>query len=157
MFKNILVVIDMQPFFQASRSRLLIKEHVSQIRAAISNQEHIIVLEYKDCGSTHKPILNALKSYDKVKFFAKDYCSGSSLITKHLTRKNIWPKEIKFMGVNTGACVEETVINFVKHVNKNYKQTKVKVIKNGCRCDEYGEKPTNGDFNRMECHGAIII
>lgn len=131
---KVLVVIDMQPCFEASKSQKVIEENIKQIRKAKSNNQHIIVIEYSDLILTHIKIKKELKNYDKVKYIKKRYDSGSAQLVKYFKKQEFWPNEINFMGVNTDACVYSTVNNFNKHILKNNKKTKIKVIREGCRC-----------------------
>lgn len=151
---NALVIIDMQPEFEASRGKKIIDEHVKQIKNAISNKHHIVIIEFADSGDTHKRITQAVKGYDSVGYITKDTCSGSHKLVKHFNKLGYWPKEISFMGVNTGACVGDTVAYFHRHVKTNKKKIKLKVIREGCRCDT----PRNhGDFNKFKNLGIEVI
>jgi nicotinamidase-related amidase len=154
MMKNVLVIIDMQPFFYASRGKKVLDENIKQIEDAISKDHNIIVLEYCDFGKTHIRIKKALRGYKQVEYITKYNCSGSKPLVKYFKTQKIWPKEVKFMGVNTGACVKETVLNFHHHIKRNNKKTKIKVIRNGCRCDHYNNL---GDFSHFEKRQIEVV
>jgi hypothetical protein len=151
---NALIIIDMQPEFEASRGKAILDEHVKQIRNAIKNKHHIVIIEFKDSGNTHKRIRQAVRSYDSVGYITKNTCSGSLHLIKYFTKLGLWPKEISFMGVNTGACVGDTVTNFHRHVKKNKKNTKIKIIREGCRCET---TKNYGRFDRFKNLGIKVV
>ncbi len=152
--KKALIIIDMQPHFAASCGKEILKEHIKQIRKAISNNHHIVVLEYDYGTNTHKKIQMALRNYKSVKYITKNTNSGSAKIVKHFKKIKFWPDEIDFIGVNTGACVKATVLNFHYHLKRNNKKTKIKVIKEGCRC--FGPQ-YYGDFYPFARHEIEVV
>ena len=56
-----LIIIDMQPYFKASFK--VIDKCIEYIIKAKNDNADIYLVEYYECGNSHKEILNNLKDY----------------------------------------------------------------------------------------------
>lgn len=108
MSKYALVIIDMQWNFPSSRDARLQTNIIRQIRLAKKKNYPIICLEYIGDGRTIPKIRKELEDYKNKFFFRKNWDDGSDKI---LSIKNKLPSKFRVCGVNTDACVFETVVN----------------------------------------------
>lgn len=112
-----LVIVDMQPGFHSSQQPWLIENISREIRLAKRRREPIVLLRYhggseehKDCWKVDSRIINAIGNYSKVALMTKDVADGSEQVIEGLKKMKEFPvKQIKITGVNTDACVAETV------------------------------------------------
>lgn len=130
--ENVLVVIDMQPFFK-SVTKKVVSNVLKLIREFKKQNNFIFVLEYNECGETHPSIVKELNGYDNVQFVVKKKEDGSLPLIKAMKIKN--PKRTKMefnvCGVNTDACVADTVLG----LNMRMPLSKINVIKRACNTD----------------------
>jgi nicotinamidase-related amidase len=123
MREPILVIVDMQPEFEASSNA----ETLSEIRKLISFFKHnyfpIIVLEYGNpdiikppsyrlyCGTTHEQLMSLLlypQRYCKLVVVEK-YCNdGSAFVLETCAEREFSQAHFVLCGVNTDACVSAT-------------------------------------------------
>lgn len=111
-----LIVIDMQPAFTATKIAL---NPVLEIIAKAQKRESDIVLvefnlddrdHYTETEKvTHRKITKQLQGYRKKHLVRKDYNDGSLEVAEYLINNGIQHKIVQVCGVNTGACVKETV------------------------------------------------
>lgn len=109
-----LVVIDMQPYFLERGSKAnstVVAGVISAIQEARSGDQTIIIVEYKPhlLGQTHQDIIQAVSGYNKVITLAKYHNDGSSVIKEELVRQRVTLSELKICGLNTSACLMETI------------------------------------------------
>jgi len=128
MLKDVLYIIDLQPSFFEDCSKRKVQALLTNCVKVINKHKklghRIVLVEYIDYGQTHPRILRCLKGYNNFKIVQKRTDSGASKLRQHkLIGNNCY-----FIGVNLGACVQETCIglydkkrklNIYKHATKN--------------------------------------
>ncbi len=125
--KDVLYIIDLQlGFLDAHKKKVdaLLTNSVKAINKHKKLGHKIVLVEYIDYGETHPRILKCLKGYNNVSVVKKRTDSAAS----HLKKKKLVGTNCYFIGVNLGACVEQTCINLhnnerrltiYKHATKN--------------------------------------
>jgi nicotinamidase-related amidase len=111
-----LVIIDMQPTFEASQEPWLIENVKREIRQAKKRKEPILLVRYHGGSQDRRKdwqidprLLRTIGTYTKVFPVIKHRADGSQKIIGLLNRKRLPKKNIKVVGVNTDACVASTV------------------------------------------------
>ena len=128
-----LVIIDVQPVFRAAKSKRIENPILREIKLAKKNKYPIIVVEYRKKGPSW--IQSRTCSFvtkelgGNCVYVTKERDDGASVIAPAL-RKITKSKTIRVVGVNTGACVIETVNGMIR---RGYK---VQIVADGCN-DEY--------------------
>lgn len=124
MRKNVLVIVDMQDYFCATKN--VIQENIEAIQTAIKNKFFILVLEFapKIYGKTNKKIRDAIGQYEWHDYVSKWGNNGSDEVKDVLDEFDINPKRIFVTGVNRSACVRETVIGLTKF----YESTPITIL-----------------------------
>jgi len=124
-----LVVIDMQPHFEKSMPKVeeTVIEHIQE-----SKRQHdwIILVRITDCGEISDRIMNAVKEYDKVCVIDKEWNDGSNEILDCIGKQNISGEVLKVCGINTSACVADTVYGLHKHDEIK----KIIILSDACAC-----------------------
>jgi len=123
-----LVIVDMQPVFQASRDPNTIIAVTHEIFMARQNNHAIIIVEYARSGKTHAGFNELLKGYPHKARVSKHDDDGSKEIVRALCRRNFPMNTLRVCGVNTDCCVYETVTGLIKKLSK----TKIEVVKKAC-------------------------
>lgn len=103
-----LVIIDMQKQFYAANKKLIIKACQREIKRAIKNKEPIIFVEYKFHGRTMRELKDLVKDYKHKHTTIKESNSGAYQIHNAIQKHNLH-KNLRICGVNTDACVLDTV------------------------------------------------
>ncbi|CAB4196762.1 Isochorismatase-like [uncultured Caudovirales phage] len=127
-----LIVIDVQSSFTAAKQKRVLTNCEKEIDKAIKNNCSIVFVEYFDCGKTSKRLTNLTINYRKTYIVTKYDDDGSPEILS-LFKSNRLPKNIKVCGVNTDACVLDTVCGLSNL--KRFKSSKIEVISNACGSD----------------------
>lgn len=125
---SVLCVIDMQPEFVATYTAL--PGVLCEIRKAMSNNEHIIIVEYQGAGLTHESILALIADYNKVLFVTKLWNDGAEEIIKEAKKHKISLRNMKVVGVNLSFCVYETVVG----LSRRFRPPKIEVILSATYC-----------------------
>jgi hypothetical protein len=128
-----LVVVDMQEEFSAANHVETIIAVEEAIIQAIQDYANIIFLEFIGCGRTMDRIYSLVDSYHQVFFLKKPSCDGSLFINRLNSAFNLQEVHFKIVGVNTDACVLDTVYG----LNRQYPDSVIEVI----------EKAVNSDLN----------
>jgi len=108
-----LVVIDMQPYFPATKKAL--RPVISEVKRAMKHEVPILLVElhngYDDFGITHGSITRAVEGYPYVQLVHKAYNDGSAEVKEALDEQWGLGKEtaLEVCGVNTEFCVKATV------------------------------------------------
>lgn len=103
-----LVIIDMQPHFKASKKA---SRHVAkEIRAAMTNEQPIVFVEYCGYGKSIRHLRRIAQEYKHVSYIEKCNDNGSREIAAHLKAEyGLEMAPLRVVGVNTAACVERTI------------------------------------------------
>lgn len=129
-----LVIIDMQPEFDASFDLRVQHRIIEEIKRTKKEKGDIIVLEYHGSGDTHEEITQAIGKYPKQAKVYKDEDAGGLHLYNVLANKRFPLHNLIVCGVNTEACVKHTVEEYLEYV-PNRKDTVVHYLKRGCNTD----------------------
>lgn len=154
-----LVIIDMQPEFIASYD--VIDSVVRQVKKAKAKRHHIVLVEYRGSGKTHRSIRDAIGRYVHHRVL-KNFDNGGPNVVNLFDSEDIEVNRIRACGVNIGACVAETV----NHIASEMEDTKIEVIGSACSSDHqcggrrefYGKNiRIIGKFHpeRVRCMGGV--
>jgi nicotinamidase-related amidase len=124
----VLVVIDMQPYFESSQGERVIANCQREIREARARKNYILFLEYENCGRTDQRLLNLVQGYPHTSIVIKADDDGSEEITKELRYKNFRRTRLRVCGVNTDICVFWTVVG----LEVTMPNTQVEVVFDAC-------------------------
>jgi nicotinamidase-related amidase len=128
-----LVVVDMQPEFDAANVPDVIVGVTKQILEAKKKRWPIVIVEYlpkDDIGETHGGLLSLLKGYNKKARIGKVDDDGSLEIVRALRRRKFTEKTLRVCGVNTDCCVAATVLGLLDRI-----EGEVEVVKDACEWD----------------------
>lgn len=152
-----LVVVDMQPQFEAAKSRRCVENVLAEIAAAKAANAAIIVLEYVNFGPTNSRIVKAVRSYDRGYFKVKCWDDGSDEVLSMCSICQL-SRSFRVVGVNYGACVKATAIGLRSH---GYH---VEVVKKACRqpkhwdnIEDGGSLYTRRNVTRMLQQNGILV
>lgn len=130
-----LVIIDMQPFFQAAKGN---KKLHRQIKKAMDHAmrlgNHIMFVWIPSCGPVSRTLKAYLREYSNVSYVPKINQDGGREVLEALPNKT----NLRFCGVNTDQCVQDTVMTVSKHYPKRYK---IEVISDGCATYKFISNP----------------
>lgn len=137
--KTVLVVIDMQPRFEAAECNKTASAIIALINEAKLAGSLIVILEYESHGSTRPDIMEAVESYHNYKVTTKNTDGGGKEVQEFVNGQT----RAALCGVNYGACVFHTA-------NELKKVMDVLVVKNACNqpawwswnMDDYTKKYT---------------
>lgn len=129
---KILVLIDMQPHFVASQNLQTIDACREQIRYAIDNKWYIFFVQWIGEGNTDHRLTSVTKGYKFTNLIFKDQNDGAVEIMNSVREIGIVNPKFRVCGVNTDACVLQTV-NGLAGYGKRGK--KVEVVARACHSD----------------------
>lgn len=124
----VLVVVDMQDYFEASMHPATIAAVKEEIRLAVQNGYFIVVLECDGCAPTQKELMAELSGYNHYSVMVKRFADGSAEVLRACQDKGVVPVEFKVVGVNSDCCVLDTVANLSRKVP----QSQIVVIAKAC-------------------------
>jgi nicotinamidase-related amidase len=127
----VLLIIDMQTKFDAAHSDYTQSYCVKEIKKAIKLNAVVIFVEYNNSGDTVKLLTDVVKKakYDKAFTIVKYDDDGSQVIDKFLKKKRFPRTHYRVCGVNTDACVIETVYGLSDMYSK---KPLIEVVKKAC-------------------------
>lgn len=123
-----LVIVDMQSEFEAAMNPDVVVGVTQEILKAKEYGSPIILLEYEGCGRSHHGFLNLLKNYRRKASVKKVDDDGSTEVIRTIRRRCFNPFHIRVCGVNSDACVQDTVVGLLHKLT----HTKVEVVKQAC-------------------------
>jgi nicotinamidase-related amidase len=129
-----LIVVDMQPGFDAANDERTINNCISYVRQAKKDKATIIIMEYgydDECntyGKTHKSITKYLSRYENYYRVVKRQDDGSSAVLTHEVAFHFKQNDVRICGVNTAACVARTALGMKERFNLS----NVKVLLDAC-------------------------
>ena len=124
-----LLIVDIQPEFRSAVTKKVKEICKNEIQRAIDTNAGIIFLEYNDSGRTMSGLTRITKGYKKVHIIQKEDNDGSSEVRKAVTRFKLPKRKFRVCGVNTDACVEETVIGLSYSAVRG---SNIEVVASGC-------------------------
>lgn len=122
-----LVVIDMQEIFKSATHINPLVGVTREVMIAKTKKYPILYVEF-DEARTLSQLTNLVKKYSKYAKVMKRFCDGSSDIIRALRRKNFPNNKLRICGVNSDACVLDTV----KGLLKKLPDSKIEVVTNAC-------------------------
>lgn len=122
-----LVVIDMQPVFEAAgRPKVIAGVTREIIQTKIANGM-IIFVEYSGFLPTYTPLLDLVKGYSSRIRIKKRNNDGSEQIVRFLESSDCYADHFRICGVNTNACVRDTVSGLLSKTT-----AKIEVVRDAC-------------------------
>ena len=135
---EVLVVVDMQPYFAASRKPSVIEANVNLVRRFRRMNRPIAIVEYygggdyleDGDGDTHRPIMKELDGYSRFGVLWKNDDDGSSVVQDWLSEMKIIPSKFWVTGVNGCWCVASTA----EGLELRYPDVVVRYVKKAINC-----------------------
>lgn len=137
-----LVVVDMQPHFDAARNPNVVASVTREIIKTILSDGSVIFLEYEGCGPTIPALFDLTKGYRKRSRIQKPDDDGSKEVKSCLKRREFDDNYIRVCGVNAECCVYSTIEGLLKRLPTS----KVEVVKDACGW--YNNMPNWRDYLR---------
>ncbi len=131
-----LVIVDMQPFFDAANHKGTIKECLKLISFAKRQKALIILVEYDYYGKSCVELTRALRNYPHKMLVLKTRDNGGYEVFNALKEKGLSFKTYRFCGVNATCCVHDTISGLLSHQPK----AKIEVVKEACNDNNYSKK-----------------
>ena len=142
---SVLVLVDMQKKFPASTDPAVIQACANLITNHMRRQSPIIIAEFGDpkvilpphsihCGDTHRSLMDLLlfpRRYDKLAVVEKLCNDGSAVILRECTNRGFATSAFRVCGVNSDACVSETVYGLAVRRHKS----QIEVITEACNTE----------------------
>lgn len=171
--KNFLVIVDMQPVFDAAQNTELISRIRGQIKQAKRRGDVILVVEYASTSNywsaydkyarmrTDMRLMREIGDYSQVYHIMKSSDNGGWSIyraLKRLTREGYlsdWWTTAKYRvcGVNATACVLATVDG----LSKRMPRAKIEVINSCCRNEGMNRAMTKRYFQELMPKNAVVV
>lgn len=138
-----LVIVDMQPEFDAAHNKSLLAKIIRKIRLAKMLGYGIVVVEYGRAeqyekftgGDTDYRITRELAGYGRKAFVVKHIDDGSPQVIEALNHYGFNRKNIYVCGVNTCACVYATVGGLARKLPFSSVYVQADACSCGCSCD----------------------
>ena len=131
-----LVIIDMQPDFEAANYDWLVENIVEDVELAKRHGANILVVEYCNHCETHEKIVEAIGDYLNAYTIEKWDDDGSEEIIDAIEDYELFPK-LHICGVNYSACVERTIRGLLMN---DYPPDQIYVIFENCANPEDWEE-----------------
>lgn len=126
-----LVVIDVQPEFDAALNPNLRMACQKKLRVAKRKRADILFVEYEGAGNTYADLVEVVKDYSRAFWVEKYYDDGSQEVINAINHHSLRYKTLKVCGVNTDACVRDTV----RGLSQKLSASKIKILANACYSD----------------------
>ena len=147
-----IVVVDMQPYFPASRKKLTVAAVAGLLSLGISRNWPIVVVEMENCGHTNLNLLQLVEQYPLAALnVEKIDLSGAKKIDEVCQARRFPRNRFLVCGVNTMACVCETV----RGLNDLLPEARIDLVEAACNdsCDNtWMTFPFNDQVRRLHCH-----
>ena len=135
-----LIIIDMQPVFEASQKDWMIENVRREIKRAKRRAHAIVVVRYRGSATTEtlpalqvdNRILGEIGTYPHVGYVTKNRGDGSKEILRVLRGRPFPTGDLIVVGVNTDCCVAETV-NSLAH---KLPQSNIWIVADACNTDQ---------------------
>lgn len=143
-----LVVVDMQPGFEAACSFDVLVGVTEQILYAKQQQWPIILLEYEGCGDTHDALVKLLKNYRHKARIKKCDDDGSLEVVRCIQRRKFPYNRLRICGVNADCCVYVTVEGLLCRLESS----QIELAKTAC-----GTEHGDVDWRRYLRHSRLNL
>jgi len=144
--KQTLVVIDMQPGFEAANDEPTIEQVLVAVKEAKEANLPIFIVQCvpERYGHTLSCIMEEVDLYDNVHIIEK-YCNdGAPGVEKVVNENDLQVSEHVVCGVNIGACVHDTVDTFINEYERD-----IIILKSACNCHHIARQ-TYEDYEDKE-------
>lgn len=126
------IVIDMQPTFSAANLPDVVAGVAHEITAGRAAGDHILFLEYKGMGPTHRGLLDLVKGYSRSYRVVKAEDDGSSKIVWAIDRYDLPCDHFRLCGVNTDCCVQSTIYGLLHDRAHVFPNLRIELVKAAC-------------------------
>jgi nicotinamidase-related amidase len=154
-----LIVVDMQPGFDAAWDARTIENCIAYVKQAKKDKATIIIMEYgydNECttyGKTHKSITKYLSRYKNYYRVVKRQDDGSSAVLTHEVAFHFKQNDVRVCGVNTTACVARTALGMKERFNLS----NVKVLLDACnQPNDFGKIFTREMIQAMKNSNVLL-
>ncbi len=128
----VLIVVDMQLEFKASRDQQTQDAVANEIKKAIAHQEAIIFLQYADSKSaTYQSLLALVEGYRFCTIREKETDGGAAEVFEACMDEGYWPENFRICGVNADGCIFETVVG----LRAKLRNSRIEVLRAACHTD----------------------
>jgi len=128
--KELLVVVDMQPFFGSVFAPGLLEAVQREIKKAMRRQWPILIIEYGGCGPTHESLKELYFTYEHSRIDQKAHDDGSHVVERAIlnTVCDSPLVAVRVCGIHAMCCVYWTAIGTAQR----FPHLPVKVLVNAC-------------------------
>jgi hypothetical protein len=130
-YPYVLIIIDMQDQFEASRNKITIHTIQRLITEAKRDGAFILAAHYMRFGKTRPEIRSMITDYAHMDYCYADQNDKSGAIRTKILRHQIRTDTFKICGVNTGACVKATVGGLISM----YPNIHILLSNRACNCN----------------------
>jgi nicotinamidase-related amidase len=123
-----LCVIDMQPYYEVSQVEWLIDNVLCEIKKAKRQHLPILLVKTIGAGEIDDRIFEEVESYSDSYVVTKKTCDGHQEIIKVLKRNKLGLERLRVCGVETDACVADTVTGLAESLPG----LSIEVVKKAC-------------------------
>jgi len=129
-----LVVVDMQPAFDAANGKRVVDNCFREILLAIKNDFPILFLEFDGYEDTHPKLMDAVKNSGYANYYlrSKREDDGSDQIQKSVYDHGL-PRSFRVCGINTDCCVAATV----RGLRARFANAPIDVVADACDSNWY--------------------
>lgn len=128
--KRTLVIIDMQHGFYTANAKRTIDNVIKQVKLARLTNEYIIIVEYlphMQFETTRPEIMKAIGDHAYIKVYK--YMDDGSKSILDACKLHDYPTDLfRICGVNTGACVRDTIIG----LSEQNQKSKIEIVPAAC-------------------------
>lgn len=137
-----LLCIDLQSKFNVHHHSRVVNNVEREIRQAIQDDAHIVIVEYEGCGPTVDQLADLARQHSKIYRVEKKGDDGSIEVMETIKQHRL-PKQIKVCGVNTDVCVFSTIYSIHKH----WPHASIEVVADACTSQWGPESHSRGLLN----------
>lgn len=140
-----LVVIDMQEAFYAARNPYTLHNVIREIKRARKNKCGIVVVRYENSGCLLYRISQALDNYHNIDYVWKNTNDGGPEVYDSIVSNYFNHDKIVVCGVNTDACVCETVETLCGYLP----YTQIEVVEDACNSIDFNDFSWISDLSNV--------
>jgi nicotinamidase-related amidase len=126
-----LVVVDMQPGFEAANGERVGKNCLREIKEAVRVGAHIVFLEFVGHGETLPELTAPVSDYPFSHAKTKFVDDGSPEVQQAIKERGFMIGRFRVIGINTDWCVRSTV----EGLRKRFPNSFVEVVIDACWSD----------------------
>lgn len=145
-----LLCIDLQSRFNVHHHSRVVNNAEREIRQAIQDNAHIMLVEYAGYGPTVDQLADVAKQHSKVYRIEKNHDDGSAEVVDAIKQHGL-PEQLKVCGVNTDVCVYYTTHN----IHKRLPHASIEVIADACD-SQWGPESHLRGLSYLKDIGCVI-